>query len=195
MRDKIRTAALTKDAVDPANVVRVDFDSAITVMVENKATGRFDVLHLTVSEEGSTYHVLLSRLEDGRMKGRVSIRELIDNIGDGDEPFRPRRVVTQENGRPVETWYDATAQRPRRLRDYNSIQELRDDGYTVNRCMICDQPCSDQPGDKPVCNSASSIFMEMDGGITAFVDPVCAGCAEEMPKVKDGSVAEGRGNE
>ncbi len=55
------------------------------LQVKNVKTQRLDTFKLTVSEQGSSYHVLLQKQEDNRLRGVWSAREQIDAIGEASE--------------------------------------------------------------------------------------------------------------
>lgn len=59
-------------------------DRVVTFLVHNTKTGKHDTLQVELSEQGSTYHLLVTKLDldEDRLKGLCSTRELIDTIGD-----------------------------------------------------------------------------------------------------------------
>ena len=57
-------------------------DDHTEILIQNRKTGKFSRYRLDISEQGSTYHLLLQTFQDGRWKGIHGVRELIDNIGD-----------------------------------------------------------------------------------------------------------------
>lgn len=58
---------------------------ACEILVKNMNTGKKDTWRLVISEEGTTYHILLAKQTPDREQGVFAARELIETIGDHNE--------------------------------------------------------------------------------------------------------------
>jgi hypothetical protein len=64
--------------------IRYEIDGInLTIVITNTITMKEDRYLITPDEQGSTYTMLLSKLTPERPVGLFSIRELVENIGDG----------------------------------------------------------------------------------------------------------------